>query len=571
MRPVLVSPLDKRLAIWARRFFVQIARSGCLAIPQFQWYNLVLQPRGICIEATNTAKFGSGASRSWLEETALEQQFQELKTRLAEIDDLQAANALLTWDQATYMPAGGAAARSRQLSTIARLAHEKATAPALGRLLETLRPYEESLDYDTDEAGLVRVARRTFERLVNVPSDFVARLNGHAAQSYEAWTRARPANDFAAVQPMLETTLELSRQLADFFPGYDHIADPLIAFADYGMQARTVQALFADLREQLVPIAQEIFARPTADASCLQQAFPIDRQQAFGEHVIKQLGYDFSRGRQDTTHHPFMIKFSLGDVRITTRFNEHDLGDGLFSTIHESGHAMYEQGVSSALEATPLADGTSSGVHESQSRLWENIVGRSRDFWEAFYPQLQATFLDQLGNVTLDTFYRAINRVAPSLIRVDADEVTYNLHVMMRFDFELDLLEGRLTVRDLPEAWRERCKADLGIAPADDRDGVLQDVHWFAGSIGGAFQGYAIGNILSAQFFAAATQERPDILADVRRGDFGVLRDWLTRNIYRHGSKFTAAEITERATGRPLSIEPYIAYLRAKYGELYAL
>ncbi|MGH2371756.1 MAG: carboxypeptidase M32, partial [Chloroflexota bacterium] len=254
----------------------------------------------------------------------------------------------------------------------------------------------------------------------------------------------------------------------------------------------------------------------------------------------------------------------------TTRINEHDLREGLFATLHEGGHAMYEQGIHPDLEGTPLARGASSGVHESQSRLWENLVGRSRGFWTHFYPQLQATFPDQLGAVPLDTFYRAINKVERSLIRVEADEVTYNLHVMLRFDFELALLEGTLPVRDLPEAWRARFREDLGIAPPDDRDGVLQDMHWYGGHVGGMFQGYTLGNVMGAQFFEAAQQAHPEISGEIAAGTFDTLRAWLTDNVYRHGRKLTAAELLQRVTGGPLRIQPYVQYLRAKYDELYA-
>jgi len=501
----------------------------------------------------------------------LEAKLQELKARLTEIYDLVAAAAVLNWDQTTYMPPGGAAARARQLATLGQIAHEKRTDPALGRLLDALRPYAEGLPYDSDEASLIRIARQDYERDIKVPPAFVAQFDSHVAQSYEVWHKARANDDFAAVRPYLEKTLDLSRQLADFFPGYEHIADPLIDFEDYGMKAATISALFAELRAQLVPIVQAIVAQPAADDSCLRQSFPEELQIAFGVEVAKRLGYDFDRGRQDKTHHPFTTIFSIGDVRITTRVKEDSLNEALFSTVHEAGHAMYEQGIRPELEGTPLAEGTSAGVHESQSRLWENPVGRSRDFWHFFYPKLQAVFADQLGAVSLDTFYRAINKVEPSLIRTEADEVTYDLHVMMRFDFELALLEGKLAVRDLPEAWRARIRADLGVAPPDDRDGVLQDVHWYAGRIGGGFQGYTLGNIMSAQFFDAALQAHPDIPAEIRQGQFDTLHNWLKENIYQHGRKFTAAELVERATGGPMRIAPYIRYLRAKYGALYDL
>jgi carboxypeptidase Taq len=496
---------------------------------------------------------------------------QDLKTRLQEINDLNSAAALLGWDQTTYMPPGGAPARGRQMATLARLAHEKFVDPAIGRLLDELEPWAAGQPYDSDEAALIRATRRDYDRLAKVPADFIAQFYAHSAASYDAWTRARPANDFAAVQPFLEKTLDLSRQLADFFPGYEHIADPLIDFADYGMKASSVRAVFGQLREALAPIVQAITAQAPADDACLRQPFPEDQQLAFGVEVIKKFGYDFERGRQDKTHHPFMTKFSLGDVRITTRVKGDDLGEALFSTMHEAGHAMYEQGIRMEYEATPLAGGTSAGVHESQSRTWENLVGRSRGFWEHFYPKLQAAFPEQLGKVPLDTFYRAINKVQPSLIRTDADEVTYNLHVILRFELELQMLEGTLAIKDLPEAWHARYQADLGVRAPDHRDGVLQDVHWYGGQIGGVFQGYTLGNILGAQFYAKALEAHPEIPAQIAQGEFGALHGWLKSNLYQHGSKYTAPELIQRVTGEGLNIAPYIRYLRAKYGELYQL
>jgi carboxypeptidase Taq len=501
----------------------------------------------------------------------LEAKLNELKQRLMEADDLNMAASVLNWDQATYMPPGGSPARARQMATLGRLAHEKMTDLAIGKLLDDLRPHEESLPYESDDASLIRVTRRAYERLIKVPSAFIGELNEHAALGYETWTRARPANDFSMVRDNLKKTLDLSRKMADYFPGYAHIADPLIDFSDYGMKATSVREVFGQLREQLVPIVKAITSQPPADESCLKQHFPEAQQLSFGLEVIKQFGYDFNRGRQDKTHHPFMTKFSLGDIRITTRVNEHDLADGLFSTMHESGHAMYEQGIDMRFEGTPLADGTSAGVHESQSRTWENIVGRSRGFWEYFYPRLQSVFPDQLQDVSLDVFYRAINKVQPSLIRTDADEVTYNLHVMLRFEFELQLLEGSLSIEDLPEAWNARYQADLGITPPHDRDGVLQDVHWYGGFIGGAFQGYTLGNILSAQFYNAALKAHPEIPTEISQGKFDTLHGWLRENIYQHGSKFTADELLQRVTGESMRVEPLIGYLRQKFGELYTL
>jgi carboxypeptidase Taq len=519
---------------------------------------------------TATAKSGGRNRRA--DRAAAETGLAELKQRLQEMADLGAAGAVLGWDQATYMPAGGAAARARQGATLARLRHEKATAPALGRLLDSLAAHAERLPDDADDARLIRVARRDYEKAVKVPADFMARWSALGSAGYDAWTRARPANDFAAMRPFLEKALDFSRRYAGYLGPYDHIADPMIDDLDEGMTVAKVRRLFGELRAGLVPIVRAITEQTPADDSCLRGSFPESRQLDFSVAVIRRFGYDFERGRLDKTHHPFCTRLSAGDVRITTRVRENDLGDALFSTLHEAGHALYEQGVDAAFDGTPLGSGASMGVHESQSRLWENLVGRSRGFWEHFYPPLREAFPEQFKAVPLETFYRAINKVERSLIRTDADEVTYNLHVMLRFDLELDLLEGRLAVKDLPEAWRARFREDFGIAPRDDRDGCLQDVHWYGGaSIGGAFQSYTIGNILSAQLYAAAVETHRGIPQETAQGRFGTLHGWLRGRLYRHGRKFRPEEIVRRATGSPMTIAPYIAYLRAKYGELYRL
>jgi carboxypeptidase Taq len=500
-----------------------------------------------------------------------EDRLAELKARLREIADLRAANAVLSWDQATFMPDAGAPERGRQLAMLSRLAHERLVAPDIGRLIDTLVPYGESLPHASDEACLIRVARRDFEKASKVPADFVERINAHASASYQEWTRARPANDFQSMVPYLQKTLDLSREYAEFFAPYAHIADPHIDDADEGMNAASVGKLFSELKRALLPLVDAICEQTAADDSCLRQEFAKPSQLEFARRAAEQIGYDFRRGRLDLTHHPFCTKFSAGDVRITTRVNERDLGDALFSTLHEAGHAMYEQGVDPVLAATPLGHGVSAGVHESQSRLWENIVARSRGFWEHFYPLLQRVFADQLAGVPLATFHRAINKVARSLIRTDADEVTYNLHIMLRFDLELSMLEGRLAVKDLAEAWRAAMQADLRVAPADDRDGCLQDVHWYSGVIGGAFQSYTIGNILAAQFYAAALKVHPEIGGEIPRGEFATLHAWLRNTLYRHGRKFPPNELVQRATGSAMSMEPYFGYLREKYGELYRL
>ena len=500
-----------------------------------------------------------------------EAKLKELKLRLLEISDLNAAGSVLNWDQSTYMPDGGAAGRGRQGALLRRLAHERLIDPAVGRLLDDLKSYSEGLPEDADDARLIGVTRRDFEKAIKLPPEFVARGNEHGAASYDAWTRARPANDFAAMRPFLEKTLEISREYASYYAPYEHIADPMIDDADEGMTTASIRDLFDALRAELVPIVRAIADQALADDHCLRTSFKESQQLSFSRAVVERLGYDFNRGRLDKTHHPFCTRFGSGDVRITTRVRDNDLGDALFSTIHEAGHALYELGVSADLDGTPLGHGTSAGVHESQSRLWENVVARSLPFWSHFYPELRRTFPGQFDSVPLDAFYRAINKVERSLIRTDADEVTYNLHVMLRFELELDLLEGRLRVQDLPEAWRAGMQSALGVSPPDDRDGCLQDVHWYWGWIGGNFQSYTIGNVLSSQFYAAAVTAHPGIPQEIGRGVFDTLHGWLRDNIYRHGRKFQPNELIMRATGAPISIQPYVDYLRTKYGALYRL
>ena len=497
-----------------------------------------------------------------------ENKLQELKKRLIDVHDLRNAGGVLYWDQTTYMPSGGAKGRGRQLALLGQLAHERFIDPANGRLLDELQPYADSLPHDHDDAAYLRVARREYERAVKVPPRFIAELYSHQNESYVTWEHARPENDYGKVRPMLEKTLDLSRRYAEFFAPFAHVADPLIDEADFGMTAAVIRPLFAELRAQLAPLVDQITARAPADDACLRQHYPEAEQWQFNLDIARQIGYDFGRGRLDKSAHPYTTGLGAGDIRITTRVDEHDLGYALFSTIHEAGHAMYEQGINPAFDAGPLGQGTSAGVHESQSRLWENIVGRSLDFWEHFFPKAQTSFPAQLAGVSLSTFHRAVNKVRRSLIRTEADELTYNLHVMIRFDLELEMLEDKLAIKDLPDAWNARCKSDLGIEPPDDRNGCMQDVHWYGGFIGGAFQGYTLGNILSGMFYEAALAAHPEIPAEIHAGRFDVLLGWLAENIYRHGSKFTAAELVQRVTGREMTIEPYIGYLKKKYMEL---
>jgi carboxypeptidase Taq len=503
--------------------------------------------------------------------TLLQSTLAELRTRLLEIDDIHRAKDVLEWDQTTYMPNGGASGRARQLATLEKIGHARSSDPELGKLLENLQDALDRLPTEGDDAALIRVAKRDYDRATRVPTELMGEFANHIGLSYSAWIEARPANDWKTMQPILERTLELSRRYAECFPEAEHIADPLINNSDEGMTVAAIRPLFAELRAFLTPLVHAIAAKPETDASSIFKFYPEAQQWAFGERMIRAYGYDFNRGRQDKTHHPFMTRFNWGDCRITTRFDEHYLNAGLFATLHEAGHALYEMGTDPSYDGSPLGSGTSAAVHESQSRTWENVVGRSLPVWRHYYPLLQAEFPEQLGNVDLKTFYHAINKVKPSLIRVEADEVTYNLHVIIRFELECELLEGTLRMADLPEAWRARYQEYLGISSPTDTNGVLQDVHWFAGSIGGMFQGYTLGNILGGQFNAAARKAIPDLASQWEAGNFEPLHIWLRENIYRHGRKYTTQELVERVTGSPIDLAPYQAYLTTKYSDIYNL
>ncbi len=500
----------------------------------------------------------------------MEDKLQRLKDLLAEITDLNDVSNFLDWDKQTYMPSGGAAGRADQLGTLAKLMHEKMTSDEMGQLLAEVGEQVKELDPDSDDARLVSVTQRDYTRRKQIPTPLMAELSRTTAAAHTVWARARAEKDFKAFQPSLEKIFDLKRQVADCFRIKESIYDPLLDEFEPDMKASQVREVFAGLKLHLVPLVRSIAAKPEIDDRVLHLDYDEQKQWDFSLDVIRRIGFDFERGRQDKSAHPFTAAINLGDVRITTRVDRRFLTMALMSTIHESGHALYDQGFGPNLARTPLADGASLGIHESQSRLWENLVGRSRGFWRFFYPRLQATFPAQLQSVDPNIFYRAINKVKPSLIRVEADEVTYNLHTMLRFELEVDVLEGRLAVKDLPAAWNEKVKDYLGLDVPDDGQGVLQDVHWSSGYVG-YFPSYTIGNIASVQFFEKACQDMPRIPSDIEQGDFRALLTWLRDNIHRHGRKYTPAELIQRATGGPLKTEPYVNYLKRKYAEIYDL
>ncbi len=497
---------------------------------------------------------------------------EQLKNHLADVVHLRHAAAVLGWDQQVNMPPGGAPARAEQLATLSRLAHEKFVAEETGRLIEAAEAEIAGLDTDHDDAALVRVVRHDYDLATRVPTTLVEELARVTSQAHEIWARAREQADFAAFVPTLERILDLKRQEAEALGYEDRMYDALLDQYEPHMKTADVERLFGELRTELVPFVAQIFERLDAvDDSPVRKRYDVERQAEFGLQVIKKLGYDLTRGRQDKSVHPFTTEFSINDVRITTRYQEDWMPSALFGSIHEAGHAMYEQGCDQGYEGTFLAGGTSLGVHESQSRLWENVVGRSRAFWSHFYGDLQRLFPEQLGQVDLETFYRAINAVSRSLIRVEADEVTYNLHIMLRFELENDLLEGKLAVRDLRDAWNAKMEAYLGITPPDDgKHGVLQDVHWSSGLIG-YFPTYSLGNFLSVQYWEKAVQDVPSIPTDIARGEFGSLLNWLRENIHRHGRKYWPAELTQRVTGEPIQVRSFLRYLKEKYTDIYGL
>lgn len=495
----------------------------------------------------------------------------QLKERLADVHNLSAARAVLSWDQHVYMPPGGAEARGAQIATLSRLSHNLFTADETGELLEAATAEVKDLPDDSVDASLVRVARRDYEQDRKVPVSLVSEIAEHSVASNHVWVRARQENNFALFAPYLETTIDLSRRLAEALGYEDELYDALLDQFEPGMRTAQVSAIFDSLKAELIPLVRAIAEREgRVDDSVLHQPFDEAKQEQFGKMIVETYGYDFSRGRQDRTIHPFETSFSRNDVRITTRFDPAFLNMALFGTMHESGHAMYEQGVGPDLEGTLLGRGASLGVHESQSRMWENVVGRSLPLWQRFYPDLQAIFPDQLGSTDVQGFYAAINKVQPSFIRVEADEVTYNLHIMLRFEMERDLLEGRITVAEAPEVWNQKMQEYLGIRPPTDTLGILQDVHWSGGMMG-YFSTYSLGNILSVQLWDKAVEERPEIPDEIGRGEFAGLRGWLTEKVYRHGRKFEPAQLIEMATGEPLQSRSYMRYLKDKYGAIYGL
>jgi carboxypeptidase Taq len=497
--------------------------------------------------------------------------YERLCAHVRETALLASAQSLLGWDERTKLPPAGAPYRAEQMSYLAGAIHKRETAIEFGEWLTVLEDSPLVGDPRSDAGVDLANLRRDYDRKVKLPQSLVEELARLSVEGQQTWAEARKANDFARFKPLLERTVELKRQEAAAI-GYDDTPyDALLDEYEPGAKTAEVARVLAGLRDQLVPLVAEIAAssrRPNLEP--LKRRFPINVQEEFGRRAVDAMGYDFAAGRIDVTDHPFCTTLGPRDVRLTTRYDENFLPGAFFSTLHEAGHGIYEQGLPADRYGLPTGQAVSLGIHESQSRMWENMVGRSRAFWEHFFPQAKSVFGETLHDMQLDDFYFAVNDVRPSLIRTESDEATYNLHILVRFELEQALLVDELGVADLPAAWREKYRHYLGIEPPNDSDGVLQDVHWSSGAIG-YFPTYTLGNLYAAQFFEQAARELGDLHAMFRRGEFLPLRDWLRKNIHVQGRRYPAAELARRVTGEPLSHDALMRHLRGKFTPLYRL
>jgi carboxypeptidase Taq len=499
----------------------------------------------------------------------VDEAMKRLNVLIGEVSDLRHAASLLEWDERVCMPHGGAPAHGDMLATVRKLEHEKFTSAEVGDLLGKVSDVG-GLDPDSETVRAIKVTARDYDKAIRVPPGFVATQAQVQSAAHQAWREARAGSSFARFLPHLEKVVDLKRQYVGFFPPADHPYDVLLDDFEPGMKTADVQAIFRVLRPRQVALVQAIRERPPVDDSLVRQTFGEKDMWDFAVDVISTFGFDWTRGRQDKSAHPFATAFSPDDVRITTRFDDRHPFALLFGTLHETGHALYEQGVSAVWNRTMLEGGASLGVHESQSRLWENLVGRSLPFWECFFPRLQRRFPSQLGAASLLQFYRAINRVQPSLIRVEADEATYNLHVMLRVEMEIAMLAGDVAMGDLPALWNSKMQEYLGVVPRDDASGILQDMHWSICLLG-YFATYTLGNLISVQLWETYGESEPSRDDQIRRGDFSTLRAWLQQTIHQHGRRFDPQELVQRVARTRIDSAPYLRYLESKYRDIYSL
>src|SRR6516225_3579982 len=490
--------------------------------------------------------------------------FQALREQMAQLADLRNVAQLLDWDQQTMMPPRGAPARAETVATVQRISHEMFVSDQTGRLLEAAETHLDGAAPESDDASLVRVVKRRWEKARRVPTELAADMARAASVGQQAWIVARSESDFASFLPYLERNFELVHRYIDCFDGFDCAYDPLIDDYEPGARTAEVTALFDELKSELLALlAATTEHADRVDDSVLHGDFPVDRQRKLVAWLLELMGFDRASWRIDDAVHPFAAGFGNQDVRITTRWDERFLPTSLYGAMHECGHGLYEEGVAQSLQRTPLGHAESLALHESQSRLWENMVGRGRPFCGVLAPQIAELFGGPVAGIDGEALYRAVNRVTPSLIRVEADEVTYSLHVVVRFELEQALIEGRLAIRDLPQAWNARYQEYFGLDVPDDAHGVLQDVHWAAGLIG-YFPTYALGNLIAGQMFQRAHADLPDLDGQLSAGELHGLREWLRENVHRHGAKFTTAELLDRVVGGPIAVGPFVAYLKGK-------
>jgi len=496
-------------------------------------------------------------------------QLDTLRECYGEVHDLHMAASLLQWDQEVIMPPKGASARGKQLATLSALAHRLFTRQEVGSLLDALRRDDAGLP--SEDRKLVEETQYDFDRATKLPEAFVKQFAEAQSAAYHAWVQARQASDFGQFAPHLETIVELNQRKAEYYGYSDSPYDALLEEFERGLTTSQLRDIFAGLRSEQKDLVARIAASShQPDVQWTQQHWDTEAQWAFTVKVVRDLGYDFEAGRQDKSVHPFTTSFDSRDVRITTRLSEHELFSALTGSIHECGHALYEQGLREEDSRSILGQAISLGIHESQSRLWENVIGRSLPFWQHYAPELKEAFPGQLDSISPEAIYAAINRVEPSLIRVEADECTYNLHIILRFELEVDLIEGRLAVHDVPDAWNEKVREYLGLSVPNAAQGCLQDIHWSHGAFG-YFPTYALGNLYAAQLMERIEQDLPALWDDVATGTFGPLLEWLRSHIHEVGRRMLAPELIAHVTGKPPSSEPFLAYLRGKYEPLYKL
>ena len=500
--------------------------------------------------------------------------YQQLLEQVNEIHDLDKVTWLMGWDREVNMPAAAAEIRAKQIGTVNKIIHRMSTSDEMGELIENAAAEleAEELPITSTEQSLVRFLSRDYAEKKRIPEDFVKRQAEAQGIGIEAWKSARENNDYSQFISCIETTIGLCQEKAEHLGYEDEKYDALLSQYERGLRTADVRRIFDAIKAETVPLIEAIAERQElVDDSLLHQDFPVEKQKEIAPYFATAVGYNFDHGTTlGTAAHPFASSLNRFDARITTRWYPDFISPALFGTMHESGHAIYEQGTGADLERTPLARGTSMGIHESQSRMMENLVGRSRAFWQAHYSVLQEAFPQQLGNHSAEDFYRAINKVSPSYIRVEADELTYNMHIMLRFELEQEMLNGDITAAQLPDAWNSKMEELLGIVPPNDTLGCLQDIHWTGPSFG-YFPTYALGNFYSVQLLEAAQAQDPSIQADLANGSTVALKKWLGENIHSHGKKFDPPELVTNATGRPLDHKPFVAYAKAKFGELYQL